>query len=68
MSSAQPIKCLVIQLARLGDTLQSLMALRAIHQYYPNLEIHFEVIGEKGQRFNLYLGYGKFQSSANTTH
>lgn len=36
-----PIRCLVIQLARLGDTLQSLMALRAAQQLYPNLEIHF---------------------------
>ena len=30
----------------------------------PNLEIPFEVIGEKGQSFNLYLGNGKFQTSA----
>ena len=37
----RPIRCLVIQLARLGDTLQSLMALRAAKQLYPNLEIHF---------------------------
>ena len=37
----QPIRCLVIQFARLGDTLQSLMALRAAKQLYPNLEIHF---------------------------
>lgn len=32
---------MVIQLTRLGDTLQSLMALRAAKQLYPNLEIHF---------------------------
>jgi ADP-heptose:LPS heptosyltransferase len=38
-----PAKCLVIQLARLGDTLQSLMALRAAKQLYPHLEIHFLV-------------------------
>ena len=36
-----PIRCLVIQLARLGDTLQSLMALRAAKELYPELEIHF---------------------------
>jgi ADP-heptose:LPS heptosyltransferase len=36
-----PIKCLVIQMARIGDTLQSLMALRAAKQLYPDLEIHF---------------------------
>src|SRR3954463_14173287 len=36
-----PIRCLVIQLARLGDTLQSLMALRAAKQLYPELEITF---------------------------
>ncbi len=36
-----PVRCLVIQLARLGDTLQSLMALRAAKQLYPHLEIHF---------------------------
>src|ERR1700733_11380892 len=35
------LRCLVIQLTRLGDTLQSLMALRAAKQLYPNLEIHF---------------------------
>ena len=34
-----PVQCLVIQLARLGDTLQSLMALRAAKQLYPHLEI-----------------------------
>ena len=39
--SDKPIRCLVIQLTRLGDTLQSLMALRAAKQLYPNLEIHF---------------------------
>ena len=37
----KPIRCLVIQLTRLGDTLQSLMALRAAKQLYPHLEIHF---------------------------
>lgn len=36
-----PIRCLVIQLARVGDTLQSLMALRAAKQLYPQLEITF---------------------------
>lgn len=36
-----PIRCLVIQLARTGDTIQSLMALRAAKQLYPQLEIHF---------------------------
>ncbi len=35
------LRCIVVQLARLGDTLQSLMALRAAQQLYPNLEIHF---------------------------
>src|SRR4051812_1762944 len=40
-SIRKPIRCLVIQLARLGDTLQSLMALRAAKQLYPQLEIHF---------------------------
>lgn len=38
---ARPVRLLVIQLARLGDTLQSLMALRAAQQLYPELEIHF---------------------------
>src|SRR4051794_18891579 len=37
----QPIRCLIVQLARLGDTLQTLMALRAAKQLYPQLEIHF---------------------------
>ncbi len=37
----EPIRCLVVQLARLGDTIQSLMALRAAKQLYPELEIHF---------------------------
>jgi ADP-heptose:LPS heptosyltransferase len=40
---AKPIRCLIIQLTRLGDTLQSLMALRAAQQLYPQLEIHFVV-------------------------
>jgi ADP-heptose:LPS heptosyltransferase len=35
-----PVKILVLQLARIGDTLQSLMALRAAKQLYPQLEIH----------------------------
>lgn len=39
----QPISCVVIQLARLGDTLQTLMALRAAKQLYPQLEIHMVV-------------------------
>ena len=38
-----PLRCLVIQLARTGDTIQSLMALRAAKQLYPQLEIHFLV-------------------------
>ena len=37
----KPLRCLVVQMARLGDTLQSLMALRAAKQLYPQLEIHF---------------------------
>ena len=37
----RPIRCLIVQLARTGDTLQSLMALRAAKQLYPNLEITF---------------------------
>jgi ADP-heptose:LPS heptosyltransferase len=40
-TASGPIRCLVIQLARTGDTLQSLMALRAAKQLYPNLEITF---------------------------
>lgn len=39
-AEAKKIRCLVIQLGRLGDTLQSLMALRAAQQLYPQLEIH----------------------------
>lgn len=35
------IKVLIIQLARLGDTIQSLMALRAAKQLYPQIEITF---------------------------
>ncbi len=35
----KPTRCVVIQLARLGDILQSLMALRAAKQLYPQLEI-----------------------------
>ncbi len=38
-----PIRCLVIQLARLGDTIQTLMALKAAKQLYPRLEIHLLV-------------------------
>lgn len=41
LNRRKPVRCLVIQLARLGDTLQSLMALRAAKQLYPELEIHF---------------------------
>jgi|GEM_PF-517985 len=41
----QRIRILVVQLARLGDTLQSLMALRAAKQLYPQLEIHLVVRG-----------------------
>jgi ADP-heptose:LPS heptosyltransferase len=41
IDAKKPIRCLVIQFARLGDTIQSLMALRAAKQLYPNLEIHF---------------------------
>lgn len=43
MTASKPIRCLVIQMTRLGDTLQSLMALRAATQLYPNLEVHFLV-------------------------
>lgn len=41
MNQQGTIRCVVVQLARLGDTLQSLMALRAAKQLYPQLEIHF---------------------------
>ncbi|CAM6054754.1 unnamed protein product [Sphagnum tenellum] len=41
VSQKAPIRCLIIQLARFGDTIQSLMALRAAKQLYPQLEIHF---------------------------
>ena len=41
--SDRKVRVLVIQLARLGDTVQSLMALRAAKQLYPQLEIHFAV-------------------------
>jgi ADP-heptose:LPS heptosyltransferase len=37
----EPIRIAVIQLARLGDSVQSLMALRAAHQLYPELEITY---------------------------
>ncbi len=37
----RPVRLLIIQMTRLGDTLQSLMALRAAKQLYPHLEIHF---------------------------
>lgn len=37
----ESIRIAVIQLARLGDTIQSLMALRAAQQLYPELEITF---------------------------
>lgn len=40
-SGKNPIRCVVIQLTRLGDTLQSLMALRAAKQLYPQMEITF---------------------------
>ncbi|MBI2712809.1 MAG: hypothetical protein HYX41_08155, partial [Bdellovibrio sp.] len=40
-SSVPKVKCLVIQLGRQSDCLQSLMALRAAKQLYPQLEIHF---------------------------
>ena len=39
--SSGTVRCLVIQLARLGDTLQSLMALRAAKELYPQIEISF---------------------------
>jgi ADP-heptose:LPS heptosyltransferase len=41
IDSHKPIRCLVVQFSRLSDTIQSLMALRAAKQLYPNLEIHF---------------------------
>jgi len=37
----EPIRIAVIQLARLGDSVQSLMALRAAQQLYPELDITF---------------------------
>jgi ADP-heptose:LPS heptosyltransferase len=37
----EPIRIAVIQLARLGDSVQSLMALRAAQQLYPELEITY---------------------------
>lgn len=39
--SREPIRIAVIQLARLGDSVQSLMALRAAQQLYPELEITY---------------------------
>jgi len=39
LKAVPPIRCVVVQLARLGDNLQSLMALRAAKQLYPQLEI-----------------------------
>ncbi len=45
----EKLRCLVIQLARIGDTLQSLMALRAAKQLYPELEIHFLARGRFAQ-------------------
>lgn len=41
LQPTKKIKCLVIQLTRLGDSIQSLMALRAAQQLYPSLEITF---------------------------
>jgi ADP-heptose:LPS heptosyltransferase len=38
LKARPPIRCLIVQLARLGDTLQTLMALRAAKQLYPQLE------------------------------
>ena len=46
VSRGQPLDCLVIQLAKLGDLLQSLMALRAAKQLYPELEFTL-VVREK---------------------
>jgi len=46
VSSPKPIRILVLQMGRLSDTLQSLMALKAAYQLYPQLEIHF-VVREK---------------------
>lgn len=40
-TSAKPVRVLILQLGRMGDTLQSLMALRAAKQLYPNLEVTF---------------------------
>lgn len=39
----KPIRAVVLQFARLGDTIQSLMALRAAQQLYPELEVTFVV-------------------------
>ena len=36
---SEPIRCLIVQFARLEDNVQSLMALRAAQQLYPDLEI-----------------------------
>ncbi len=38
-----PLRCAVIQLSRFSDLIQSLMALRAAKQLYPQLEIHLIV-------------------------
>lgn len=38
-SARAPFRCLVVQLSKLGDTFQSLMALRAAKQLYPEMEI-----------------------------
>ncbi|MGK5087832.1 hypothetical protein WDW86_09755 [Bdellovibrionota bacterium FG-2] len=38
-----PIRCAVVQLSRFSDLIQSLMALRAAKQLYPQLEIHLIV-------------------------
>src|SRR4051812_46079426 len=37
----KPIRLAVIQMAKLGDSIQSLMALRAAKQLYPELEVTF---------------------------
>lgn len=39
LKSQETTRCLIIQLGRLGDSIQNLMALRAAKQLYPQLEI-----------------------------
>lgn len=43
LNETTPVRCLIIQLGKTSDILQSLMALRAVKQLYPAMEIHFVV-------------------------